>query len=82
MTVEIGLKLCTFVFYPSFKALLWESYLVSWMKVLVNIMSFSYWGVIFQLEVESEIYGFSKVDQQMVLYEGRNQCLMDQTEVI
>ena len=61
---------------------LWESYLVSWIKFLVDIMSFSYWSFISQLEVRSEIYGFSKIDHQMVLYEERNQYFKNQIEVI
>jgi len=52
------------------------------MKFLVDIMSFSYYGFISQLEVGSEIYGFSKVDHQMVLYEERNQYLTNEIEVI
>jgi len=37
-------------------------------KVLVDIMRFSYWGCISQLEVGSERYGFSKVDHQTVIW--------------
>ena len=62
--------------------LLCESCFVSWMKVLVDIMSFTYWSFISQLELGSERYRFSKVDHQMVVYEGRNQYRMNQIEVI
>jgi len=34
------------------------------MKVLVDIIIFSYWGFISQLEVGSERYGFSNADHQ------------------
>ena len=34
-------------------------------------MRFSYWGFISQFEVESERYGFSKVDHQTVIWQKK-----------
>ena len=48
--------------------LLYESWFVSWMKVLVDIMSFSYWGFISHLEFGSERYGFSNANHQSVTW--------------
>jgi len=42
--------------------------LYSWIKVFVDIMSFSYWGFKSYLEVRSERYGFSNADHQTVTW--------------
>ena len=48
--------------------LLCESCFVSYMKVLVGILCFSYWGFTSYLEVGSERYGFSNGGYQMVTW--------------
>ena len=53
---------------PILGTLLCESYFVSWINILVDIMSFSYWGSTSYLEVGSESYGFSNVNHQTVIW--------------
>jgi len=48
--------------------LLCESWFVSQIKVLRDIMSFSYWGFTSYLEVGRERYGFSNADHQLMTW--------------
>jgi len=54
--------------------LLCESCFVSYMKVLVDIMRFSYWGLTSYLEVRSERYGFSNAYHQTVTWVNTELC--------
>ena len=51
-----------------FGSSLCESCIVSQIKVLVDIMSFSYWSFPSCLEIRSERYGFSNADHQTVTW--------------
>ena len=50
------------------ETLVYESCFVSQINILVDIMSFSYWGFISQLEVGSERYGFTNANHQTITW--------------
>ena len=64
-------RLCSTLFLGILQC---ESCSVSKIKVLVDIMSFSYMGFTSYLEVRSERYGFSYADHQMVTWVNTELC--------